>query len=100
MATGARPTEVARPFCTELTFFHPTEFSKLLSQLVLLFITQRTLGIAAPFLILVLYILQRLYLQTSRQLRCLDIELRAQVLTNFLETVSRPVTCTWTVSVE
>jgi hypothetical protein len=67
----------------------PTEFSKLISQLVLLFITQGFIAVGAPFLFLVLYFLQKLYLHTSRQVRCLDIELRAQVLTNFLETVGR-----------
>lgn len=64
------------------------EFSKVVSQLVLLFITQASIGIGLPFLALVLYFLQRLYLHTSRQIRFLDIELRAKVLSNFLETVS------------
>ncbi|KAI0520681.1 P-loop containing nucleoside triphosphate hydrolase protein [Xylaria bambusicola] len=72
------------PFNLMNTFW---KFSKLLSQLVLLFITQSSIGIGAPFLIIVLYFLQMLYLHTSRQVQCLDIELRAQVLTNFLETL-------------
>ncbi|KAK6212798.1 hypothetical protein LQW54_004887 [Pestalotiopsis sp. IQ-011] len=63
------------------------QFSKVISQLVLLFITQASIGIGLPFLALVLYLLQRLYLHTSRQIRFLDIELRAKVLTNFLETL-------------
>ncbi|RFU34159.1 hypothetical protein B7463_g2169, partial [Scytalidium lignicola] len=63
------------------------QFFKLISQLVLLFLTQAFIAINTPFLFLVLYFLQKLYLHTSRQVRFLDIELRAEVLSNFLETV-------------
>ncbi|KAI1180571.1 P-loop containing nucleoside triphosphate hydrolase protein [Nemania sp. FL0916] len=63
------------------------QFSKLVSQLTLLFITQGLVAIAAPFLFLVLYVLQKLYLYTSRQTRFMDIELRAKVLSNFLDTL-------------
>ncbi|KAI1810238.1 P-loop containing nucleoside triphosphate hydrolase protein [Poronia punctata] len=72
------------PFNLMNTFW---KFSKLISQLTLLFISQGLMMIGAPFLFLVLYFLQKLYLHTSRQVRYLDIELRAQVLTNFLETL-------------
>ncbi|TGJ82199.1 hypothetical protein E0Z10_g6546 [Xylaria hypoxylon] len=72
------------PFNLMNTFW---KFSKLISQLVLLFISQGLIAVVVPFLFLVLYFLQKLYLHTSRQVRCLDIELRAQVLTNFLETL-------------
>jgi ATP-binding cassette subfamily C (CFTR/MRP) protein 1 len=64
-----------------------TELCRLIAQLVLLLLTQALLTIGAPFLFLVLYFLQKLYLHTSRQIRFLDIELRAEVLSNFLETV-------------
>jgi ATP-binding cassette subfamily C (CFTR/MRP) protein 1 len=64
-----------------------TEFFKLIAQLVLLFLTQAFIAVGTPFLFLVLYFLQKLYLHTSRQIRFLDIELRAAVLSNFLETV-------------
>ncbi|KAH8812816.1 putative multidrug resistance protein [Xylogone sp. PMI_703] len=63
------------------------QFSKLISQLVLLFITQGFIAVGIPFLFLILYFLQKLYLRTSRQIRFLDIELRAKVLSNFLETL-------------
>lgn len=63
------------------------DLSRLISQLVLLFITQFYVAVGTPFLFLVLYLLQKLYLCTSRQIRLMDIELRAEVLSNFLETV-------------
>ena len=64
-----------------------TEFFKLVFQLVLLFLTQAFIAVGTPFMFLVLYFLQKLYLHTSRQVRFLDIELRAEVFSNFLETV-------------
>ncbi|KAI3325328.1 ABC transporter [Xylariaceae sp. AK1471] len=63
------------------------QFVKLVSQLILLFITQGFIAVGTPFLLLVLYFLQKLYLHTSRQIRFLDIELRAKVLSDFLETL-------------
>lgn len=65
----------------------PKDLSRLISQLVLLFITQIYVAVGTPFLFFVLYLLQKLYLCTSRQIRLMDIELRAEVLSNFLETV-------------
>ncbi|KAK9771968.1 putative ABC transporter [Seiridium cardinale] len=63
------------------------QFSKVISQSVLLCITQGFVAIVMPFFFLILYFLQKLYLHTSRQIRLLDIELRAKVLSNFLETL-------------
>lgn len=65
-----------------------TEIFKLAAHLILLFLTQALIAVGIPFLFLVLYFLQKLYLRTSRQVRLLDIEKRANVLSNFLETVS------------
>ncbi|KAH8194638.1 hypothetical protein TruAng_011196 [Truncatella angustata] len=59
----------------------------LIAQLVLLLLTQAYVAVATPFLFVVLYFLQKLYLYTSRQIRLLDIELRAEVVSNFLETL-------------
>ncbi|KAH8891439.1 P-loop containing nucleoside triphosphate hydrolase protein [Thozetella sp. PMI_491] len=60
---------------------------KLISNLVLVFLMQAFIAISMPFLFLVLYFLQKVYLQTSRQIRFLDIELKAVVFSNFLETL-------------
>lgn len=40
-----------------------------------------------PFLILVVYVLQDIYLRTSCQLRLLDLETRAPLFSHFLETL-------------
>lgn len=50
------------------------------------------LAISFPFLLVVFYYIQRGYLRTSRQLRFLDLEEKAPVYTQFLETLSGLVT--------
>ncbi|KAI0113784.1 multidrug resistance-like protein [Nemania sp. FL0031] len=50
------------------------------------------LAITFPFLILLFFYIQRGYLRTSRQLRLLDLEEKAPVYTQFLETLSGLVT--------
>ncbi|KAJ5973001.1 ABC transporter integral membrane type 1 [Penicillium vulpinum] len=45
------------------------------------------LAISYPFLVALLYILQRFYLRTSRQLRLLDLEAKSPLYTHFLDTV-------------
>lgn len=46
------------------------------------------LGIAVPFIGIILYFLQRFYLQTSRQIRLLGIEAKAPLYTSFTESVA------------
>lgn len=60
---------------------------RLLSQLILLFIMQVATLVCGPPLALALYIIQKFYLHTSRQLRFLDLESRAFVYSDFLETL-------------
>jgi ATP-binding cassette subfamily C (CFTR/MRP) protein 1 len=57
-------------------------------QATLLFIAQKWLALSLPACMLVLYIVQKVYLRTSRQLRFLELESRAAVFSSFLETVS------------
>ncbi|KAH6972083.1 ABC transporter [Ilyonectria sp. MPI-CAGE-AT-0026] len=45
------------------------------------------LAISYPAIILVLYILQRFYLRTSRQLRLLDLEAKSPLYAHFLDTI-------------
>ncbi|KAI0166753.1 putative ABC multidrug transporter [Hypoxylon sp. FL1284] len=45
------------------------------------------MAISYPFLIALLYVVQRFYLRTSRQLRFLDLEAKSPLYTNFLDTV-------------
>lgn len=50
------------------------------------------LAITIPFVAGLVYITQKFYLRTSRQLRLLDIEAKAPLYTHFLELVSGAVT--------
>lgn len=59
---------------------------KLLVQAALLYTVQRNLALTMPFCCLVVYLVQKLYLHTSRQLRLLDLEYRAGVSSSLLET--------------
>lgn len=63
------------------------EVTKLSVQVALLLTVQRLLLLAMPFCLLVVYVVQRFYLMTSRQLRLLDLESRSAVFSSFLETV-------------
>jgi ATP-binding cassette subfamily C (CFTR/MRP) protein 1 len=64
-----------------------TELFKLLVQISLLFIAQKWLLTSLPACIMVVYIVQKMYLRPSRQLRFLDLESRAEVFSSFLELV-------------
>lgn len=50
-------------------------------------ISSRYMAVFLPFLIIVFYFVQRFYLRTSRQIRLLDIELRAPLYTHFMHTL-------------
>lgn len=69
-----------------------TQISKLLMQIALLFIVQRWLTLSFPFCIILVYIVQKVYLRTSRQLRLLELESRAGVFSSFLDSVEGLVT--------
>ena len=60
---------------------------RLLSQGVLLCVVQPLITATLPFTFLVVYVIQKVYLATSRQLRFLDLEARALVNASFLETL-------------
>ncbi|TVY43016.1 ABC transporter [Lachnellula occidentalis] len=64
-----------------------TQTFKLLMQIVLLFIAQKWLTMSLPACMLIVYIVQKVYLRTSRQLRFLELESRAGVFSSFLESV-------------
>ncbi|KAJ0350144.1 hypothetical protein COL154_013387 [Colletotrichum chrysophilum] len=59
-----------------------------LAKLVILAVFSQFLGIALPFIATVVYLLQRFYLQTSRQIRLLGIEAKAPLYTCFSESVA------------
>ncbi|KAM3458315.1 hypothetical protein MY3296_000521 [Beauveria thailandica] len=59
----------------------------LLSQCILLCIVQPFIIMTLPFTIVAVYLIQKVYLTTSRQLRAIDLEARALVNSSFLETL-------------
>ncbi|KAM0143977.1 hypothetical protein ACHAP3_001246 [Botrytis cinerea] len=64
-----------------------TQIFKLLMQVILLFVAQKWLTVSLPACMLVVYVVQKVYLRTSRQLRFLELEARAGVFSSFLESV-------------
>jgi len=64
------------------------EIFKLLMQATLLIVAQKWLALSLPACLIVVYVVQKVYLMTSRQLRFLELESRAAVFSSFLETVS------------
>ncbi|KAF7939946.1 uncharacterized protein EAE98_000073 [Botrytis deweyae] len=64
-----------------------TQIFKLQMQVILLFVAQKWLTVSLPACVLVVYVVQKVYLRTSRQLRFLELEARAGVFSSFLESV-------------
>ncbi|KAI1270368.1 putative ABC transporter [Xylariaceae sp. FL1019] len=64
-----------------------TQICKLAVQIGLLCLSQGWLAFALPPCALFIYIIQKLYLQTSRQLRFLELQSKAAILADVLETI-------------
>ncbi|KAK4444468.1 ATP-binding cassette-containing protein [Podospora aff. communis PSN243] len=64
-----------------------TQIFKLLVQIIFLFAAQKVLTLSLPLCVAIVYIVQRVYLRTSRQLRLLDLESQSAVYSSFLESV-------------
>ncbi|PQE09792.1 hypothetical protein CJF30_00010773 [Rutstroemia sp. NJR-2017a BBW] len=64
-----------------------TQICKLFAQIILLFVAQKWLAVSLPACMIVVYIVQKVYLRTSRQLRFLELEARAGVFSSFLESI-------------
>ncbi|EQB45580.1 ABC transporter [Colletotrichum gloeosporioides Cg-14] len=60
----------------------------ILAKVIILVVFSQYLGATLPFLCAILYLLQRFYLQTSRQVRLLGIEAKAPLYTHFSESVA------------
>lgn len=56
-------------------------------QAIFLCISAPYLAAGVPIFLSAFYIIQRFYLQTSRQLRVLDIEAKAPLISHFLDTL-------------
>ncbi|KAF2421220.1 putative ABC transporter [Tothia fuscella] len=64
-----------------------TQIFKLIMQIALLCVAERWLAITVPACMLVVYYIQRVYLRTSRQLRYLELESRAEVFSSFMKSI-------------
>ncbi|OIW26584.1 ABC transporter [Coniochaeta ligniaria NRRL 30616] len=60
---------------------------KLLVQTVLLFSAQKIMVFTLPLCVTAVYLIQKVYLRTSRQLRLLDLESQSAVYSSFLESI-------------
>lgn len=60
---------------------------KLLNQACVLLASQPVIALSLPCSAAVVYLVQKVYLRTSRQLRFLELESRAAVFSSFLETI-------------
>ncbi|KAL7811124.1 P-loop containing nucleoside triphosphate hydrolase protein [Trichoderma gracile] len=60
---------------------------KILVQAALLFAAQKLMAVTLPVCIVTVYLIQKVYLQTSRQLRLLELESQSAVYSSFLESV-------------
>lgn len=58
-----------------------------IGQIAVMLTSSAYLAISYPFLAVVLYVVQRFYLRTSRQIRLLDLEAKSPLYTHFLDTV-------------
>ncbi|KAB5542688.1 ABC transporter [Coniochaeta sp. 2T2.1] len=65
---------------------------KLIVQTALLFRAQKLTAATLPLCVAAVYLIQRVYLRTSRQLRLLDLESQSAVYSSFLESVEGIVT--------
>lgn len=61
--------------------------ANVLGQCALIGVTGRYIAIAIPFIIVVFYLVQKFYLRTSRQMRFLDIEHKAPLYSQTIETL-------------
>lgn len=62
------------------------------TKAIILIVFSRYLATMAPFVVVLLYLLQAFYLQTSRQVRLLEIEAKAPLYTHFIESVDGAAT--------
>ncbi|KAM0247602.1 hypothetical protein ACHAQJ_009794 [Trichoderma viride] len=69
-----------------------TQSFKMANQLVLIMSVQKGLALSLPVCIVAVYLVQRIYLRTSRQLRVLELEYQAALYQWFLETAEGVVT--------
>ena len=60
----------------------------MIAETVIIMLSGKYVSVSIPFLILILFFIQRFYLRTSKQLRLMDIEAKAPLSAFLLETLS------------
>ncbi|KAJ5794580.1 ABC transporter [Penicillium paradoxum] len=63
-----------------------------LVQIVIISVSSTYMAVTIPFALGVIYLVQKFYLKTSRQLRLLDLEVKSPLYSNFIETLNGLVT--------
>ena len=63
-----------------------TQVFKVLAQISVIFAVQPVMSLTLPVCIAVIYVVQRIYLRTSRQMRIIELESRSAVFSSLLET--------------
>ncbi|KAI1109282.1 putative ABC transporter [Nemania sp. NC0429] len=64
-----------------------TQIFKLLMQIIVLCVAEKWLALSLPACMLLVYAVQKVYLRTSRQLRYLELDSRANIFSSFLESI-------------
>ncbi|KAI8265875.1 ABC transporter [Colletotrichum sp. SAR11_239] len=77
------------PLAFMLTFDY---FTLAIAEIILTTLATPQLTLLIPLLFLALYLLQRVYLQTSRQIRLLDLEAKSPLFSHFLASASGLIT--------
>ncbi|KAI8275539.1 ABC transporter [Colletotrichum sp. SAR11_57] len=77
------------PLAFMLTFDY---FTLAIAEIILTTLATPQLTLLIPLLFLALYLLQRIYLQTSRQIRLLDLEAKSPLFSHFLASAAGLVT--------
>lgn len=71
----------------EATINTLVSLAQAVGQMAVMLTSSAYLAISYPFLAALLYVVQRFYLRTSRQIRLLDLEAKSPLYTHFLDTV-------------
>ncbi|KAI5240904.1 putative ABC transporter [Aureobasidium subglaciale] len=67
-------------------------FCETIASLAMISTGASYMGITIPFVIIAIFLIQKVYLHTSRQLRLIEIEARSPIYSHFLETLDGVVT--------
>ncbi|PWY81946.1 P-loop containing nucleoside triphosphate hydrolase protein [Aspergillus heteromorphus CBS 117.55] len=67
-------------------------FALCIAQMLLMAVASRYVAIAFPIVLIIVYLIQKMYLRTSRQLRYLDLEAKAPLFSHFTDCLSGLVT--------